>query len=153
MEVQKFESKNCIYMDSNLAYHPGVNKYLSFLLNKGNYLKKEPKKVNGIINIMRRHKTREVTLGAIRQLMEKSLTLNKFSKLFTRLNKIFKTAQAKGVFRESQSKPHEVKRITGIMPLSEQSYYNPSQVKPATYLSRFEGINPTFIVFMFFILG
>jgi len=147
-EVREIDLRNLIYVDSSLAYHHEEDKFFSYLLNKRNYLRTEKNKVQGVVTIMRRHKSRGVALNGIKELMEHLLPLSKLSKLFSKLNTIIKTAQMKGVFREIQSKPREVRRITKPMPQVKQTYYLFGNTTPVIYPSRLEGTNPTFIVFL-----
>ncbi len=135
-KLSEFSVKDFLYLDSNLAYDPKNHKCFTYLFNKGKYLRNVGKKVPGLINLMRRYKPKGIILNAIRQLMEKCTSLHKLSKLFEKISSVYRTSQIKGVVQADQAGTHEVRRITSISPLVEQSYYRPGQVKPAIYLSR-----------------
>ena len=122
-----FQIKDCVYVDHNVTFCLNDNQFYTYALNKVKYLHTMDKKINGIINIMRRNNTRAITLGAIKYIIEQGISLLKLSKLFNYINKILEVS-----FKQPIPVSHEVKRITGIISYSKELF------QPAIYLSRVE---------------
>ena len=84
--------------------------------------------------------TKEVTFEAIKKLMENSISLNKLSKLYNRLNTVLKLSQTKNIYQELKANTNEVKRINKIVPLVQT--LNDSSTKAVVYLSKYEDEDP-----------
>ena len=135
-KLKEFNARDYLYIDCDLALDIKNNKCFTYMFNKGKYLHSTKKKVPGLINLMRRQKPKGIILTVLKKYMEKCISLHKLSKLFEKMNKVYKTSQVKGVVAIDQCTSHEVKRVTAVCSLAEQSLYKPGQVKPALYLSR-----------------
>ncbi len=134
--MAEFNAKAFLYIDASLALDLRTSKCFTYLFNKANYLRNVRKKVQGLINLMRRQKPKGIILTALKHMMEKCISLHKLSKLFATMNTVYRTSQTKGVVLIGPTFSHEVKRITAICPLTEQSLYRPGQTQPALYLSK-----------------
>lgn len=135
-KLTDFIVKDYFYLDADIAFDQKFNRFFTYFFNKGKYLQCVSKKVPGLINLMRRQKPKGIILNALKQLMEKCISLHKLSVLFERISSVFHTSVQKGIVHMDKSTIHEVKRITAIVPLVAQTYYKPGQVKPAIYVSK-----------------
>jgi hypothetical protein len=136
MKVREYTPKEYLYINADFAYDLKTNRCYTYMFNKGKYLRNVGKKVQGLINLMRRKKPKGIILTAIKQQMEKGISLHKLSKLFEKINGVYKIALTKGPVPIEVSPTHEVKRVSAICPLVEQSYYKEGHVKAALYFSR-----------------
>lgn len=117
---EQFDIRKCIYLDSGIVYYPD-NKFFNYLLNKGRYLRLVNKGRQGIINMMRRRKTKEVVLEAIKQSIVDGVSLNKISKLFGKISAILKAASTRRVRKRVVDDVQKVVRITCVVPLVSQA--------------------------------
>lgn len=134
--VYNLKPREMIYVSSDLAYDMKNNLCFTYLFNKGLYLRLSQKKVKALINLMRRQKPKGIILNAVKQFMTKKISLQKLSKLFEKINRVFKDSQKKGLAIVEQCETHEARRVTAHFPLIERSSYQQEFKKAAIYVSK-----------------
>jgi len=130
--LEEIDPKECIYLDYGVVYHSKGDKFFSYLLNKSKYLSIENQGAQGILNMMRRHRSRELVLEPIKLLIKRGTSLSKLSKLFEKLNEGIKFINAKRPSNKVVNNAHKVNRITEVIPMIRSA--EPSNIK--IYLSQ-----------------